>query len=233
MRMWKGALSLHNNFWFQYFLITFLSGGLPQYGRACVSCEGVWNVRGCELRSDGFQNSNIHSLAYCKTSLIMHTHLESWYKARSFLLPVMECRGWGDNEERSPCVLMLQAKKGVCRYEITPTSHTHFTSARWERKAMLWTVFPNPISSASIPLMPWSYRLASQFIPFSWYTFSFPLNMLGWGTSLSDINMGVARLKFLSTEEVNSKCKYTEQYTDSHDSCSPAGSWSVLSFISL
>ena len=26
-------------------------------------------------------------------------------------------------------------------------------------------VFPSPISSASIPLMPWSYRFANQFIP--------------------------------------------------------------------
>ena len=29
-----------------------------------------------------------------------------------------------------------------------------YTSARYERKAMDWTVFPRPISSAKIPLIP-------------------------------------------------------------------------------
>ena len=42
----------------------------------------------------------------------------------------------------------------------------YFTSARYASKAMLCTVLPSPISSASIPLMPWSYKLANQFMPY-------------------------------------------------------------------
>ena len=40
-------------------------------------------------------------------------------------------------------------------------------SARWARHARLWTVLPRPISSANIPLIPWSNRLANQFIPYN------------------------------------------------------------------
>jgi hypothetical protein len=40
-----------------------------------------------------------------------------------------------------------------------------YTSATWPRKAMDWTVFPNPISSARIPLIPLENKLASQVIP--------------------------------------------------------------------
>ena len=45
----------------------------------------------------------------------------------------------------------------------TTTYNMYCTSAKYERKAMDWTVFPKPISSAKIPLMPWEvYRIAHQ-----------------------------------------------------------------------
>jgi len=40
--------------------------------------------------------------------------------------------------------------------------------------------FPRPISSARMPLIPWSYNVANQFSPFSWYSLSWAISMRGW-----------------------------------------------------
>lgn len=50
--------------------------------------------------------------------------------------------------------------------------------------AMAWIVFPRPISSAKIPLIPCSYRLSNHLRPLSWYSFSVPLNCSGGFTRL-------------------------------------------------
>ena len=46
---------------------------------------------------------------------------------------------------------------------------------------MLWSVFPRPISSASIPFRPRSWRWIIQFRPSIWYCFIVPKTIVeGW-----------------------------------------------------
>ena len=54
---------------------------------------------------------------------------------------------------------------------------------------------PRPISSARIPLMPWSYRFASQLRPFSWYSLSSVMSIFGWEmVKWSPISVGFWKL---------------------------------------
>ncbi|KAH3663035.1 hypothetical protein OGATHE_004611 [Ogataea polymorpha] len=69
-------------------------------------------------------------------------------------------------------------------------------SARYASTDILCTVFPRPISSASMPLMPCSYKLASQFNPFIWYSFKVQLSSFGWVRFMSPILLGF--WKFIS-----------------------------------
>lgn len=56
----------------------------------------------------------------------------------------------------------------------TPRSH-----ASEERRAIVWMVFPNPISSAKIPLSFLSCKVISQSSPIIWYSHSFHFSKNG------------------------------------------------------
>ncbi|KAH3671861.1 hypothetical protein OGAPHI_000047 [Ogataea philodendri] len=58
-----------------------------------------------------------------------------------------------------------------------------FSHARYEIREMVWIVFPRPISSARIPLVPLLYNEASQFKPCFWYSLNVPRRRIGTGTS--------------------------------------------------
>lgn len=56
--------------------------------------------------------------------------------------------------------------------------------AIWVMRAMAWIVLPRPISSARIPLIPYSYKLSNHLRPLSWYSFKEPLKCSGGLTKL-------------------------------------------------
>ena len=62
----------------------------------------------------------------------------------------------------------------------------HLSQARWPRRAMVWMVFPRPISSARMPFSLFSSMATSQSSPMCWYSRSLCLRRNGtfvftWG----------------------------------------------------
>ncbi len=55
-----------------------------------------------------------------------------------------------------------------------------------DRSAIAWIVFPRPISSAKIPLIPCSNKLFNHLKPLIWYSFSVPIKIAGGPFSYFD-----------------------------------------------
>lgn len=62
---------------------------------------------------------------------------------------------------------------------------------------------PKPISSARIPLIPCSYRVASQLRPFNWYSLSVAISIFGCWIVSSPVR-DVGFWKFSSSESTAS-----------------------------
>ena len=80
-------------------------------------------------------------------------------------------------------------------------------SCKYPKSEIVWSVFPKPISSAKIPLMPWSNSLIIQFKPSIWYCLIVPnlmhdgctVNLVPWKwSSFSTISLSSSSSSMVS-----------------------------------
>ena len=123
---------------------------------------------------------------------------QDFQRGRKFgdlLLPVVQRRGRCYNEERAPNVVCL----GEIGHQRDRLYRLRHRSCQILPRCSGYFVltFPRPISSAKIPLIPCSYKLASQFRPLSWYSFSWHVSIEGCLTETSPAIVGF--WKFISS----------------------------------